>query len=164
VAHSTFAAANRREARDILERKLSNLERQATAANSNRVDTSADLEQLRLELDALLAYEAEGARLRSHISQLDTAENPAALLFQADRRQKVQHCLSKLNINGIVSKESKVILKECVSFYKDLYQEQVVDEFAFNPRFDGLPTLDPLARYRARATYRLRNAPRLCSV
>jgi hypothetical protein len=32
-----------------------------------------------------------------------------------------------------------------VSFYKELYHDHAIDESAFDPLFDGLPTLDPIS-------------------
>jgi len=141
ISHSVRLANNRRQQRDDIEHKLAAIE----LAAGSQASSAIPLEELRLELDGILAYEAEGARVRARVQQLEFADKPNAFFLQSEKKQSAKRSLNRLNIAGTVTTEPKVILRECAAFYRELFKEEAVDEGSFNPLFEGLPTLDPLS-------------------
>lgn len=78
------------------------------------------LSVLQIKLDELYRRKAEGAFVRSRRRWLEEGEQNSQYFFNLERHH-INNNLSKLNVNGIVTKDHKLISYYCCEFYKKIY-------------------------------------------
>ncbi len=76
--------------------------------------------ELSSKLDDLYKKKAEGAFIRSRKKWLEVG-NIDIIFFNLEKRNFVCNTISKLNINGVITDDHKIISQYCSEFYKNLY-------------------------------------------
>ncbi len=75
------------------------------------------LSDLQIKLDELYRRKAEGAFVRSRRRWLEEGEQNSQYFFNLERHH-INNNISKLNVNGVVTKDYKLISSQCYAFYK----------------------------------------------
>ena len=119
----------------LLYQEIEALERRIGESNdSNFATLDEECQQKKLELEELLAYQAEGAFVRTRMKEKVEGEKPTKLFCALEKHNSVQKYISKLNVvkNGslITTTNQKEIEGETLTFYKDLFgnKDKFLDE------------------------------------
>jgi hypothetical protein len=101
------------------------------------------IDELKKRINDLTDVRIEGAKVRSKIIFLENEEKPTRIFLEkAKTRAKKAHII-ELNVGGNKITDTHQIIKECNSFYSNLYSEEIVDPLSVDFFMNGLPRLHP---------------------
>uniref|UniRef100_A0A8C7XZI9 Reverse transcriptase domain-containing protein n=1 Tax=Oryzias sinensis TaxID=183150 RepID=A0A8C7XZI9_9TELE len=95
----------------------------------NNADTLSDEDKLQLsnlqtELDHLYLQKAKGAFVRSPSRWLENGEQNSHYFFNLERHHSKGSSIHRINIDGTISEDHKVISNYCCEFYQKLYSSK----------------------------------------
>ena len=135
---SKKSAINKKDKIDTLTEEIQSLETQTP--------NSTVIKEKRTELERLMNEKTEGIILRSKVRWYEEGEKSTKYFFNLEKRNYQKKTMRKLNLNGDIIEDPKVILNEQKNFYQNLYTSQ---NKAYNKDDENLffrsPTLPKLS-------------------
>ena len=138
ISFSCRLAKKKRQRRESL---LASLRDVVSALNSGRSDqdTLSRYDTLKGELQDLDDIEAEGARIRSRVRDLEEGEKPSKFFFQLEAAQARKKLISSVRSpNGDIVTSTEGISNVYREFYLDLFTEEPVEAASQPPFLDSL--------------------------
>ena len=83
-----------------------------------------EIKEKQTELERLMDEKTEGIILRSKVRWYEEGEKSTKYFFNLEKRNYHKKTMRKLNLNGDIIEDPKVILNEQKRFYQDLYTSQ----------------------------------------
>ena len=101
------------------------------------------ISQKRDQLLALLRYNHEGNRIRARVADLEGAEKPSSYFLKQEYGRAKRKQINKLKgDNGVIYKDFPSIVKLVRGFYKDLFNNEDIDQDMVKIFLDRVPVLD----------------------
>ena len=94
-----------------------------TKININ-LEEELEIRKIQLQLDQMYLDLAKGAFIRSRAKWLEEGEKNTSYFFALEKRNFKRKSLSALNIDGVPSKDPKLISNFVTKFYRNLYESQ----------------------------------------
>ena len=99
----------------------------------------SELETKKRELEAIIEYRTKGAILRSKSQWYNEGEKNTKYFLNLEKRHCKQGTISQLKVNdNDLIYTDKEILKECESFYRNLYSSKVAEKHGVRNRWSTL--------------------------
>lgn len=77
-----------------------------------------------IKLDEMYRQKAKGAFIRSRSKWLEEGEQNSRYFFSLEKYRSTNNSIRKLNVNGAITEDHRIISEFCSKFYKDLYSSQ----------------------------------------
>ncbi len=108
-----------------LESSVCELEREAD--NEPNPENVTQYEASKRQLDQFYKYNAEGAKIRSKVKHYIDGEKSTKYVLSLEKINNKKHTIKSLRIGNEVLYNSDSILRECRSFYQQLYNTRNID-------------------------------------
>ena len=85
-------------------------------------------DKLKIELDEIYSVEAKGAQVRSKAKWVEEGERSTKYFLSLENKHQTLNTISKLSTeDGLTITDANSILKECKTFYRNLYTSEKID-------------------------------------
>lgn len=125
---SSILAKQRRDEEEKVISKIITL--QSKIQESLSETDLTELTELQSKLDNIYKYKAEGSYVRSRRKWLEQGEQSSAYFFRMEKHNSRNLSISSLQINGILTDNSKDIASFCSNFYSKLYKSNYCKDSA----------------------------------
>ena len=125
LKYGTFKKKKLSKKEEEIEQAIATLEKRLSEFNNDETQSKKvwlELETKKRELEAITEYRTKGAILRSKSQWYNEGEKNTKYFLNLEKRHCKQGTITQLKVNdNDVICTDKEILKECESFYQDLY-------------------------------------------
>ena len=124
ISHSVARARERNRDKFNLEHEFRNI---LSRTNSNIVAHQQRLAEIKELLKAMDDQSVEGSIIRSKEQWIELGEKPTKYFYQLEKQRQSRNSINELRVGHISVTSTRDILRECHSFYSDLYSVEPVD-------------------------------------
>ncbi len=121
IKYSTQKKKERDRREQNLIEEINKLEQEVDGGKNNLLP---QLNQKQTNLEEIRAYKLRGVMLRANAQSYEQGEKPSRYFCSLEKKKYVCKTINKLNMNGNMIYDPKVIIKEQKKYYENLYENK----------------------------------------